>query len=141
MRLLRRSLSSKEDRVQALTLELEQARYEARLAARRYEAVDPENRLVASELEARWNANLTRVQQLEQDLQRAEVQSSATPPVSADQLLRLAHELPGVLDAPATDPAIKQRIVGIFIEQIVVDVDEATDEVLPFIHWAGGRHH
>lgn len=43
----------REDQLQALTLELEQARYEARLAARRYEAVDPENRLVASELEAR----------------------------------------------------------------------------------------
>ncbi|MEP6891448.1 MAG: recombinase family protein, partial [Nitrospirota bacterium] len=44
------------DRLQALTMELEQSRYEARLAARRYEAVDPDNRLVASELEARWNA-------------------------------------------------------------------------------------
>src|SRR4029077_13976564 len=44
------------ERHQALALELEQARYEARLAARRYEAVDPDNRLVAGELEARWNA-------------------------------------------------------------------------------------
>ena len=43
---------------QALSLELEQAHYEARLAARRYEAVDPDNRLVAAELEARWNAAL-----------------------------------------------------------------------------------
>ncbi len=43
-------------RHRALSLELEQARYEAHLAARRYEAVDPDNRLVAAELEARWNA-------------------------------------------------------------------------------------
>jgi hypothetical protein len=42
----------------AIELELEQARYEARLAARRYESVDPEQRLVAAELEARWNAAL-----------------------------------------------------------------------------------
>ena len=41
---------------QALELEAEQARYEARLAERRYQAVDPDNRLVAAELEARWNA-------------------------------------------------------------------------------------
>jgi len=44
----------REARRRAAEMELEQARYEARLAARRYEAVDPEQRLVAAELEARW---------------------------------------------------------------------------------------
>ena len=48
-----------------LELELEQARYEARLACRRYESVDPDNCLVSSELEARWNATLSRVRELE----------------------------------------------------------------------------
>ena len=47
-------------------LQLEQARYEARLAQRKYDAVDPDNRLVAAELERRWNAQLTRVAELEQ---------------------------------------------------------------------------
>jgi DNA invertase Pin-like site-specific DNA recombinase len=130
----------REDRCQALTLEIEQARYEARLAARRYEAVDPENRLVASELEARWNASLGRVQQLEQDFQKAEIDSPTVAPISADELLRLAEELPIIWDDPATDSSIKQRIVGILIQQVVVDVDEATDEVRLFIHWTGGRH-
>ena len=46
-------------------LQLEQARYEARLAQRQYDAVDPDNRLVASELERRWNEKLERVLQLE----------------------------------------------------------------------------
>jgi hypothetical protein len=128
------------DRLQALAIELEQARYEARLAARRYEAVDPDNRLVASELEARWNAALTRVNQLEQDVQKAELESPAVPPVETDDLLRLAEQLPVIWDAPETDASIKQRIVGILIEQIVVDVDETTNEVLLFIHWKGGRH-
>lgn len=45
----------RDERRTALALEVEQARYEARLAGRRYEAVDPLNRLVAAELEARWN--------------------------------------------------------------------------------------
>ena len=48
----------RDEQRQALALEVEQARYEARLAARRYEAVDPDNRLVAAELEARWNGAL-----------------------------------------------------------------------------------
>jgi len=54
---------------QSLELELEQARYEARLAARRYEAVDPEQRLVAAELEARWNSALQKTRELEDKLQ------------------------------------------------------------------------
>ncbi len=53
----------------SLELELEQARYEARLAARRYEAVDPEQRLVAAELEARWNSALQKTRELEDKLQ------------------------------------------------------------------------
>jgi hypothetical protein len=50
---------------QALTLKLEQACYEARLAERRYEAVDPDQRLVAAELEARWNIALQKTRELE----------------------------------------------------------------------------
>ena len=53
------------DRMHALQLELEQARYEARLAARRYEAIDPDNRLVASELEVSLECPLCRVRELE----------------------------------------------------------------------------
>ena len=45
-----------DERARVIELELEQARYDARLAGRRYESVDPDNRLVASELELRWNA-------------------------------------------------------------------------------------
>lgn len=130
----------RQERLQVLTMELEQARYEARLAARRYEAIDPENRLVASELETRWNAALIRVQQLEQDFRKAEIELPEIPPVRTDELLRLAQDLPAIWEAPETDSGIKQRIVSILIQQIVVDVDDATDEVVMFIHWTGGRH-
>jgi DNA invertase Pin-like site-specific DNA recombinase len=63
-----RAAEQQRQRHRALSLELEQARYEARLAARRYEAVDPDNRLVAAELEARWNATLRAVGEVEQRL-------------------------------------------------------------------------
>jgi len=49
-------------------LNLEQARYEAARARRQYDAVDPDNRLVAGELEARWNAHLTAVSELENEI-------------------------------------------------------------------------
>jgi len=65
------------ERRDALRLELEQAQYQARLAARRYEAVDPDNRLVCAELEARWNAALQRAEELERGLK--DIESTPTP--------------------------------------------------------------
>ena len=65
-------------RHRALSLELEQAQYEVRLAARRYEAVDPDNRLVAAELEARWNAALQSAGEVEQRLRQNELPENAT---------------------------------------------------------------
>jgi len=62
-------------RVESVRLELEQARYEVRIANRRYEAVDPDNRLVAAELESRWNAALARVGELERSLAELETES------------------------------------------------------------------
>jgi hypothetical protein len=56
------------------------------------------------------------------------------------ELLLLAQDLAAIWDAPDTDSSIKQRIVGILIQQIIVDIDETKDEISLFIHWTGGRH-
>lgn len=128
------------DRSRAVQLELEQARYEARLAARRYEAIDPENRLVAAELEARWNAALSRVRELESRVTKAEQESVNSTAVNREDLLALAEELPTVWESPSSDPNLKQRIIRILVQEIVVDVDEGTQEVVLVIHWVGGRH-
>ena len=124
----------------ALDLELEQARYEARLAARRYEAVDCDNRLVASELEGRWNAALEKVRELENRMQEAESTAQAKPVPSKEALLALAEDLPGIWNAPETDMRLKQRIARILIQEIVADLDEKANEIVLIIHWQGGRH-
>jgi hypothetical protein len=123
-----------------LDLELEQARYEARLAARRYEAMDPENRLVASELEARWNAALEKVRGLQNRVEEAESAVHARPVPDKEALLALAEDLPGVWNAPQTDMRLKQRIARILIQEIVADLDETANEIVLIIHWHGGRH-
>ncbi len=121
-----------------LELELDQARYEAKLAARRYEAVDPDNRLVASELEARWNGGLKKVQEIEKRI--ASFDDDATPAIPDRELLvSLAHDLPAVWRSTA-NMRLKQRIVRILVNEIVADVDEQRREVVLLIHWAGGRH-
>ncbi len=128
------------DQRRAVELELEQARYEAKLSARRYEAVDPDNRLVAAELEARWNAALKKAQELEDRLR--DFHDAGKMPAIPDKeiLLSLAQDLPAVWDSPGTKAGLKQRIVRILVEELVVDVDEEKQETVVLIHWAGGRH-
>jgi DNA invertase Pin-like site-specific DNA recombinase len=125
---------------QALKLELEQARYEAQLAERRYEAVDPAQRLVAGELEARWNRALEKVQEVEKRLQTGIGTSCSQSRPDKEALLALAEDLPAIWNAPETDMRLKQRIARILIEEIVADVEEKTNEIVLIVHWAGGRH-
>jgi excisionase family DNA binding protein len=128
------------ERRRALYLELEQARYEAQLAARRYETVDPLNRLVAAELESRWNAALQTVHELEQRLQEVDACVQTAPIADREPLLSLAQDLPAVWNSPAADMRLKQRIARILIQEIVADVEDKTDEIVFAIHWTGGRH-
>src|SRR5580700_7054051 len=97
------------ERRDALRLELEQAQYQARLAARRYEAVDPDNRLVCAELEARWNAALQRAEDLERGLKDIESTPRPTSIPNREVLLSLAQDLPGVWNT-SSDMGLKQRI-------------------------------
>lgn len=126
------------ERRRARELELEQARYEARLARRRYEAVDPDNRLVAAELEARWNAALAKLHACEQRVTEDESPPADVP--DREVLLRLAGDLRAAWNAPGADDSVKQRLVHALIEEIVVDVDDTKRELVLVIHWRGGQH-
>ncbi len=128
-----------DERRRALELERQQAEYDAKLAARRYEKVDPDNRLVAAELEARWNRAMTRLRECEAKL-TADNNTRADVTVDRDSLLDLAKDLDAVWRSPAADMRTKQRLVRALIEEIVVDVDDEKREVLLVIHWRGGQH-
>ncbi len=122
----------------ALDLERQQAEFEARLASRRYHAVDPDNRLVAAELESRWNEAMAKLRDCE-----AKIASHAQcTPVLPDKetLVGLAHDLEAAWNAPSVEMRTRQRLVRALIEEIVVDVDDATREVVMVIHWRGGQH-
>jgi hypothetical protein len=130
----------RQDLRQAIELELEQARYEARLAGRRYESVDPEQRLVAAELEARWNTVLQKAKELENKLREFDDQGQSAPLPNTQTLFSLAQDLPAIWNSPSTDMRLKQRIVRILIREIIAEVEEKSREVVLLLHWAGGRH-
>ena len=125
---------------EAVERELEEARYEASLASRRYELVDPAKRHVARELEARWNATLERVDALERRIVDMEAEAVARPKIDREALMQLTQDLPAVWNAPTTDARIKQRLVRVLIHEVVIDLDDAAHEAVVVIHWVGGRH-
>ena len=135
-----RSRAAQDEVVHALELELKAARYEADRARQRYDAVDPANRLVADELESRWNSALVRVRAIEQ---RVAIEAQQTAPrsgIDREALLPLADDLGQVWNDPKVDAKTKKRVLRCVIHEIVVDVDDVIHEVILIVHWVGGVH-
>ena len=123
----------------ALGRDLEAARYAADRAFRQYDAADPTNRLVAGELEARWNRTLAKTAEVEGKIA---AHDAARPMASIDPaaLGMLASNLQSVWSAPTTDARLRKRIVRILIDEVVADIDDAASEIVLIVNWAGGAH-
>jgi DNA invertase Pin-like site-specific DNA recombinase len=119
-------------------LELQQAQYEATLAERRYAACDPDNRLIAAQLEKSWEGALRRVQACQARLDK--VQSPSSDASAAPDFTRLAEDLDAAWNAPGVTMRARQQLVRALVTDIIVDVDEARREVILTIHWQGGQH-
>lgn len=126
-----------QDRRRIAELELQQAEYDASLAERRYAACDPDNRLIAAQLEKAWEAALQRVEHCRKQLGR--MQTSDAGGAHPD-FTGLADDLSAAWKAPRTTMRTRQRLVRALITEIVADVDEAAGEIALVIHWKGGQH-
>src|SRR3954462_12313911 len=139
-RCARRLAAQRRDQVrEALGRDLESARYAVDRAFRQYDAADPANRLVAGELEARWNRALTHVAEVEAKI----AGHDATMPAAAVDPLALgllASNLKAVWFAPTTDARLKKRIVRTIIHEVVADINDAAAEIVLVVHWVGGVH-
>jgi len=129
-----------DDVLDAWRRDLEAARYAAQRAQKQYDAADPQNRLVADELERRWNQALQRVQEIEVRIeQHVHGQGKTTTP-TREEFDDLAAKLEMVWNCPDTDIRLKKRIVRALIHEVVVDVNPPAGEVILVIHWKGGVH-
>ena len=118
-------------------LELQQARYEANLAERRYAACDPDNRLIAAQLEKNWEIALRRVRNLEE---RRPAAKKAEIAVDPNAFANLAENLSEAWNAPGVTMRARQQLLRALIVDIIVDVDEEARDVVLTIHWRGGQH-
>jgi len=123
-----------------LELALERVRYEAEHAQRQYEAVDPCNRLVAAELEARWNRALTEVAEAETRLDAHQRSQITLSEKDRNRLLELGSNLNAAWNDASAPIELKKRIIRTLINEIVVDVNHPRATIEMQIHWAGGVH-
>lgn len=120
-------------------LALEQARYETARARRQYDAVDPDNRLVAAELEHRWNQRLLAVRAIEDEREAlAASPQTALTATERERLLALGADVERAWHSPGATPATRKRIIRTLIEEIVVCFQDNALSLV--IRWAGGDH-
>ena len=122
-----------------LELALRQAHYEAARARRQYDGADPENRLVAGELERRWNERLIAVRDLELEIERLDAdEAPALSEADRARLIGLGQDLARAWDSPGATPQTRKKIIRTVITEIIVDA--VGDRLELIIHWQGGDH-
>ena len=128
-----------DERIDQKQLALEQARFEVARARRQYDAVDPDNRLVAAELERRWNEALKQHREIETELET--LQSNKPASLTDDMrrmLLQLGEDLPALWRHPKSSMPLKKRIVRTVLKEIVARKDG--EKITMLVHWHGGDH-
>ncbi len=125
------------DRRRILELDLQQARYDASLAERRYAACDPDNRLIAAQLEKSWETALRRVEACQARLEP----NTPEAPRSTDtaDFTGLATDLETAWTSPNVSMRARQQLLRALVVDIIADVDETARDVILTIHWRGGN--
>jgi DNA invertase Pin-like site-specific DNA recombinase len=121
-------------------MRIERARYEAELAERRYEAVDPTNRLIAATLETRWNDAMQRLHALEAEQAAFEKKTMrAVTSEQKQQILRLAKDFSRLWSASSTSPRDRKRILRLLIRDITVEKGKGQKLIGLHVRWQGGQ--
>jgi DNA invertase Pin-like site-specific DNA recombinase len=120
-------------------LQVERAQYEAQLAERRYRAVDPDNRLVARNLEAEWERCLCAAQDAQDELDRREHERPRTlSPKEREGILALGADLERVWSAPPVTDRDRKELLRTLLEEVIVNVNPETREANLVLRWRGG---
>jgi hypothetical protein len=118
---------------------LERARHEAQRAERQYQAVEPENRLVARTLEQRWEAALRQERSLQEEYDRfVREQPRQLSEDERNRIQALAADIPALWHAAETTATERKEIIRLLLERVVVQVRADTERVGVEISWRGG---
>jgi len=137
---LEKSQTQTDEKRHSLELAVQKARYEASRIERQYQATEPENRLVAAELEKRWNHALEQAAERERRLEEAATAAPQLTTEQRDHLLTLGDDLERLWDHPNSPATLKKRILRTVLEEVVADTTDDPPTVHLKLHWAGGVH-
>jgi DNA invertase Pin-like site-specific DNA recombinase len=120
-------------------MQIEQAEYEVEIASRRYEAADPVNRLVAGELEARWEQALRHRDQLKRDAEELE-RRTGQPLGAADRgrVRQMATDLKTVWHAPTTTMADRKALLRFLVQRVYLDAVTESGQIRITVEWHTG---
>lgn len=137
---MERLRSRDDDRRSAFERQIQQVEYEARRAFEQYNEVDPRNRLVAQELERRWNEKLQQLEGLKESL--ADLEKGLKPLELSDRhrILKMGDNFGAVWENRHCPVETKKKIIRTVVEEIVVNDDDAGNMLFFTIHWKGGSH-
>ena len=119
---------------------LERAKYQSDRAFRQYNAVEPENRLVARTLEHQWEESLAELERLK--MEHARFLSVQPVPLSEEErkkILQLAVDIPAIWGAESTTNSDRQAIIRQLIEDVMVTVQGESEKVSVEFKWLGGH--
>jgi DNA invertase Pin-like site-specific DNA recombinase len=123
-----------------LSSKLEQLEYEAKKAFEQYDAVDARNRLVASELERRWNEKLEEMEAVKQRLSNLDAKRYSLSPEEENRIRSMGGHFSEVWQSDHCPPSLKKMIFRTAIEEIIVRTDQDKKILELVIHWKGGAH-
>jgi hypothetical protein len=137
---IQRRRSQDGDRRQATSRQLEQIEYEAKRAFEQYNEVDPRNRLVAEELERRWNRKLQEAEMHKASLAEMDRRLRPLSEEEEARILGLGGRISEVWESDGCPAELKKRIIRTVVEEVIVNLDEIGRRLKLVIHWKGGSH-
>jgi len=123
-----------------LSSKLEQLEYEARKAFEQYDAVDARNRLVAGELERRWNEKLEEVESTKRHLAELDTQRHLLSPDEEARIRWMGENFAEIWQSDHCPPTLKKMIFRTALEEIIVHADGENKRLQFTLHWKGGTH-
>lgn len=135
---IERLKSGHDEKIKALNRQLEQIQYEAERVFEQYNSVDPRHRLVADELERRWNEKLEQVEKLKLSLNTITQQSCPLSEKDHKRISQLGENFQQVWKSCTFET--KKKIVRTVVEDVIATLDSAKQMLHFIIHWKGGTH-
>jgi len=124
----------------ALSSKLEQLMYEGRKAFEQYDAVDASNRLVADELERRWNQKLEEIETVKQQLSSLNGNRYSLSFEEEARIRFMGENFAELWQSDRCPPTLMKMIFRTVIEEIIVCTDRQKKTLQFTIHWKGGTH-